>query len=175
MGRLRKIPTLFAAARQADRRVSVWMRANHTALVAELGTGRVAWRRVLPILAGLGLTDEVGQPLTRDTASRTWKRVCREIAVEQRAKATPSPQLAPGELAPGVRYVGPTPILQPAALARPLALRDAPSIAPAPAQPDAATPAASEATPEVVEATEQIRRVLAEMGALRVLLPSRTR
>lgn len=175
MGRLRKIPKLFAAARQADRRVSVWMRTNHTALVAELGTGRVAWRRVLPILEGLRLTDEVGQSLTRDTASRTWKRVCREIAAEQRAKASPSPRLMPRELAPGVRYVGPTPILQPAASARPVALRDAPRVAPAPPRPDAPAPAAPEATPEVAEATEQIRRVLMEMGALRVPLPSRTR
>lgn len=175
MGRPRKIPALFAAARQVDRRVSVWMRANHAALVIELGTGRVAWRRVLPILAGLGLTDEVGQPLTRDTVSRTWKRVCREIAAEQRAKASPPPQLAPGELAPGVRYVGPTPITQPAAPVRPVALRDEPRVAPAPARPDTGAPAAPEATPEVVEATEQIRRVLAEMGALRVPLPSRTR
>lgn len=175
MGRPRKIQAVFAAARRADRRVSVWMRTHHAALVVELGMGRVAWRRVLPILAGLGLTDEVGQPLTRDTVSRTWKRVCREIAAEQQAKVSPSPQLAPGELAPGVRRVGPTPILQPAVPVRPVALRDASPVATAPARPDAAAPAAPEATPEVAEATEQIRRVLAEMGALRVPLPSRTR
>ncbi|TXN64331.1 hypothetical protein, partial [Methylobacterium sp. WL6] len=105
MGRS-KIQALFATARQADRRVSVWMRTHYAELVVELGTGRVAWRRVLPILAELGLTDEVGQPLTRDTASRTWKRVCREITTQQGAKVPPAPQPTPGELAPGVRRVG---------------------------------------------------------------------
>lgn len=58
MGRPGKIPSLFAAARQADRRVSVWMRRHHADLVVELGTGRVAWRRVLPVLRTPPSADE---------------------------------------------------------------------------------------------------------------------
>lgn len=152
------IAAAFARARAGDRRLAPWMTRHHDDLVREIGTGRVEWAAPLTAFADLGLTDEHGRPLTRDTASRTWKRVREAVAAARQAEARARP--APGELVPGVRLVVPAPA--------PMPVRTAPPPAPAAAavSPIAGTPAGA------VEATEHIAAVLAAMGASRVPLPS---
>lgn len=152
------IAAVFARARAGDRRLGPWMVRHHDELVRELGTGRVEWAAPLAAFADLDLTDEHGQLLTRDTASRTWRRAREAVAGTRQAEARARP--APGELVPGVRLVAPAPA--------PMPVRTAPPPAPAAAaiSPIAGTPAGA------VEATEHIAAVLAAMGASRVPLPS---
>lgn len=149
------IAAVFARARAGDRRLGPWMVRHHDELVRELGTGRVEWVAPLAAFADLDLTDEHGQPLTRDTASRTWRRAREVVAATRQAEARARP--APGELVLGVRLVAPSPMPVRAA---PLPAPVAPAAAPI-----ARTPAGAE------EATERIRAVLAGMGANRVPLP----
>lgn len=146
----------FARARAGDRRLAPWMTRHHDALLDEIGTGRVEWAAPLAVFAGLGLTDEHGRPLTRDTASRTWRRVRAAVVAARLAEAAARP--APGELVPGVRLVSPAPVTMPVQIAPP-------SVAQA-TVPTPGMPAGAE------EATERIRAVLAGMGANRVPLPS---
>lgn len=148
----RGIAAVFARARAGDRRLGPWMVRHHDELVRELGTGRVEWIAPLVAYAALGLTDDHGRPLTRDTASRTWKRVREAVAETRKAVAAARPM--PGELVPGVRLIVPTPVRVPPS-----------PVAPA-AAPIAGTPAGT------VEATEHIAAVLAAIGASRVPLPS---
>lgn len=153
------IAAAFVRARAGDRRLATWMTRNHDALLGELGTGRIEWTAPLAVFAGLGLTDDGGKTgITRDTASRTWRRVREAVATaraaEDRARA------APGEIVRGVRLVAPAPT--PA----PMSVRAAPSLA----NPAAASPAGTPAG--AVEATERIAAVLAAMGSARVPLPS---
>ncbi|MCJ2139428.1 hypothetical protein [Methylobacterium sp. E-066] len=147
------IAAVFARARAGDRRLSPWMTRHHDELVREIGTGRVEWAAALCAFADLGLTDEHGRPLTRDTASRTWRRVREAVAAGRQAEATARP--SPGELVPGVRLIASAPASMPVR----------PPPAPA-AAPIAGTPAGA------VEATEHIAAVLAGMSASRVPLPS---
>lgn len=152
------IAAVFARARAGDRRLAPWMTRHHDELVREIGTGRVEWAAPLAAFADLGLTDEHGRPLTRDTASRTWRRVRQAVAVARQAEATARP--TPGELVPGVRLIAPAPAPGPIRAA-PLPAPVAPAVAPV-----AGAPAGAE------EATEHIAAVLAAMGASRVPLPS---
>lgn len=152
------IAAAFARARAGDRRLAPWMVRHHDELVREIGTARVEWAAPLAAFTDLGLTDEHGQPLTRDTASRTWRRVREAVAAARQAEAAARPAF--GELVPGVRLVTPAPAPMPVRAAPPPA-----PVAPAVA-PIAGTPAGAE------EATERIRAVLAGMGASRVPLPS---
>ena len=132
------------------------MTRHHDELVREIGTGRVEWAAALSAFADLGLTDEHGRPLTRDTASRTWRRVREAVAAGRQAEAAARP--SPGELVPGVRLI--------ASATAPMTV----SPPPAPAAPVAAPIAGTAAGAE--EATEHIAAVLAGMGASRVPLPS---
>lgn len=152
----RGIAAVFARARAGDRRLAPWMTRHHDELVREIGTGRVEWAAPLAVFADLGLTDEHGRPLTRDTASRTWKRVREAVAAGRQAEGTA--RLLPGELVPGVRLI--------ASATVPMTVRPPPAPAASAAAAIAGTPAGAE------EATERIRAVLAGMGASRVPLPS---
>jgi hypothetical protein len=127
------------------------MTQHHDALLHELGTGRIEWTAPLNVFAGLGLTDEHGRALSRDTASRTWRRVRMAVAAARRSESLIAPQ--PGEMVRGVRLVAPS---------MPTAMR-APS---PPASPVTASPIGG-----VDEATERIRAALDAMGAARVPLP----
>lgn len=153
----RGIAAAFARVRAGDRRLAPWMSRHHDELLKELGTGRIEWASPLAVFASLGLTDEHGRSLTRDTASRTWRRVRTAVAAAKQAQARTLPR--PGEIAPGVRLVPPTGI---------------PSLqrVHAPVPPDvlaAGVPGAAPGGAE--EATERIRSVLDVMGAARVPLP----
>ena len=53
VARQKEITVLFAKVRNADRRLSDWMRANHDDLLAELGSGRIVWRPVTRAIADL--------------------------------------------------------------------------------------------------------------------------
>jgi hypothetical protein len=145
------IAAAFARARSGDRRLGPWMVRNHDELLRELGAGRIEWSAPLVVFASLGLTDEHGQSLSRDTASRTWRRV--RVAVEAARKAEARTAPRPGELVHSVRLV-----VSPA----PPAMR----IMPVPPSPVAVPPVGG-----VEEATERIRAVLDTMGASRVPLP----
>lgn len=151
------IAAAFVRARAGDRRLATWMTRNHDALLSELGSGRTEWAAPLRVFADLGLTDDGGKPeITRDTASRTWRRVREAVAAARQVEAAARPVF--GELVPGVRLVSPAP--------PPMPIRAAPApVAPAVA-PIEGTPAGAE------EATERIRAVLAGMAASRVPLPS---
>lgn len=150
------IPAAFARVRSRDRRLGPWMTRHHDTLMRELGSGRIAWRDPLAVFASLGLTDEHGRPLTRDTASRTWRRVRTAVAAARQAQASVAPR--PGELVRGVRLATP-----PARPATPLPSSLLPS---ARVAPGAASPVEG-----VEEATERIQVVLHAMGAARVPLP----
>ncbi|MET3695325.1 hypothetical protein [Methylobacterium goesingense] len=129
------------------------MTQHHDELLRELGAGRIEWAAALVVFAGLNLTDEHGRrSLSRDTASRTWRRVRRAVAAARQVEARMAPR--PGELVRGVHLV--------ASLAPPVM-----RIAPARPSPMAVPPIGG-----VDEATERIAAVLAGMGASRVPLPS---
>ncbi|MBX9934701.1 MAG: hypothetical protein K2Y56_24840 [Methylobacterium sp.] len=148
----RGIAAAFARARAGDRRLAPWMARHHDELLRELGAGRVEWTPALVVFDKLCLTDEYGRPLTRDTASRTWRRVRAAVAAARQAEAREAAR--PGELVRGVRLV---------AAPAPHAVR------PTPSPPTASAMAPPAGTVE--EATERIQSVLAAMGAARVPLP----
>lgn len=151
------IAAAFARARGTDRRLATWMTRNHDALLSELGTGRIEWAAPLAVFKTLGLTDDGGKAeISRDTASRTWRRVREAVAAARQVDAAARP--APGELVPGVRLVPSVPAVMP--------VRVPPAPIVSAAAPIAGTPAGA------VEATEHIAAVLAAMGASRVPLPS---
>jgi hypothetical protein len=151
------IAAAFARARGRDLRLATWMTRNHDALLPELGTGRIEWGAPLRVFADLGLTDDGGKPeITRDTASRTWRRVRKAVAAARQVEAAARPAF--GELVPGVRLVAPASAYMPVRTSCPPAPDAAALIA--------GTPAGA------VEATEHIAAVLAGMGASRVPLPS---
>lgn len=151
----RGIAAAFARARAGDRRLGPWMTCHHDELVREIGTGRVEWAVPLAIFTALGLTDDHGRAISRDTASRTWRRVREAVAAARKVEARGRP--APGELVPGVRLVPAAPAAMP--------VRAPPAPLVPVAAPIAGTPAGT------VEATEHIAAVLAAMGASRVPLP----
>lgn len=153
----REVGSAFARARAGDRRLAPWMTRNHDELLRELGTSRIAWTVPLKAFARLGLTDEHGQPLTRDTASRTWRRVRSAVAAERQAEVSSAPR--PGELVRGVRLIAP---------ARPPTAWSAP----VPSQPSSPAFGGAPTVGGVDEATERIRAVLDTMGASRVPLPA---
>ena len=185
--RQKEITGLFAKVRNADRRLTDWMRANHDDLLAELGSGRIVWRPVMRIIAELGLLDEHGKAPTRDAASRTWLRVRRDVAASRARKQGRPALLASGEIAPGVRALrgdddqaagmGVPPMVGQRRMrldirpARPLGdmpssatqTPDIPAIAASPAEVTVATP------PE--DADAQIRRVFEAIAAARTPMP----
>jgi hypothetical protein len=121
MARPRTITALFTRARQRQQVLFDWMRSHHDDLAAELARDRGRWDQALQVIADLKLVDDRGNPPTRDTIVRTWKRV-RDDVVAARAKqeaARSAQALAPGEVAPGVRAVAqpraaaPTPAFRP--------------------------------------------------------------
>jgi hypothetical protein len=187
MARPKKISKLFCDARAADTRLSTWMRRHYDALLEELGPGRIQWRSPLRVLADLGLTDEHGQPVSRDAAARTWLRVRREVAAarEKRSEAAVA-TLQPGELAHGVRTTRATaddalrPLLQPRVDISPARPRDPTrrffvADADAPARLDAGTVVSrSPSATASPDAAEQIQRVLREIGFARTPLPRRS-
>lgn len=153
----RGIAAAFARARTGDRRLGPWMMRHHDELLREIGTGRIEWAPPLAVFASLGLADEHGRSLTRDTASRTWRRV--RIAVAAARQAESRTLSRPGEIAPGVRLIPSSAIPSSQrvhAPVPPLVLAaGVPGVAPGGAE----------------EATERIRSVLDAMGANRVPLP----
>lgn len=153
----RGVAAAFARVRNEDRRLGPWMMRHHDALMNEIGTDRIEWASPLAVFASLGLTDEHGQSLTRDTASRTWRRVRIAVAAARQAEARTMPR--PGEIAPGVRLVPPIGIPSPQRVHAPV-----PPVVLAAGVPGVA-PGGAE------EATEHIRSVLDAMGAARVPLP----
>ena len=106
MARPRMLSTLFTRARQQQQLLFDWMRSHHDDLVIELARDRGRWDQALQVIAGLKLVDDRGNPPTRDTVLRTWKRVRDSIAARAEEQAARSaPALAPGEVAPGVRAI----------------------------------------------------------------------
>lgn len=105
MARPRTITALFTRARQRQQVLFDWMRSHHDDLAAELARDRGRWDQALQVIAGLKLVDDRGNPPTRDTVVRTWKRVRDDVAAARaRQDAARSGQaLVPGEVAPGVR------------------------------------------------------------------------
>jgi hypothetical protein len=190
MGRPKKISRLFSDIRAGDARLSTFMRRHHDDLLRELGSGRIQWRNPLRVFAGLGLTDEHGQPVSREAAARTWLRVRREVAAAREKRAvTAVPVLEPGELAPGVRAI----IAAERTANKALPPRSAARVGISPARPrdptrkseaaDADAPApldvgsvASRSAGASVSAgaAEQIQRVLREIGSTRTPLPGRS-
>lgn len=158
-GGTRKIATAFARARAGDPRLATWMTRHHDELLRELGTGRVEWSAALAVFAAMQLTDEHGRPPTRDTASRTWRRVRSAVAAAREAEALAA--VRPGELVRGVRLVGSS-----VPAAAPPKLRPSPS-----ARIVSVAPAAGVLPGTVEEATERIRACLDVMGSGRVPLP----
>lgn len=115
MARPRTITALFTRARQRQQVLFDWMRSHHDDLAAELDRDRGRWDQALQVIADLKLVDDRGNPPTRDTIIRTWKRVRDDVAATRaRQEAARSGQaLAPGEVAPGVRAVAlPAPLPQ---------------------------------------------------------------
>ena len=184
MARPHKIDALFAQARTAQHTLADWMRTNHDALSAQLGTGRIKWRTAMAVIVDLGLTDEHGQTPSRDTVARTWTRVRLEIAKAQCALTLPS--LQPGEIAPGVRLSVPSTDSNPGArpsqpslesrFARPrYEVSSYAAQAPLPAGSSAseaeARPPGTPAAQPHDGATEQIMRALGSMASTRVPMP----
>lgn len=187
MAREKKITALFAKVRDADTRLSDWMRANHDDLLVELGSGRIVWRPVMRVIADLGLLDEHGKRPTRDTAFRTWRRVRRDVADSRARKQGMPAFLASGEIAPGVRAL-PGHDDQAAGMGVPpmvgqrrmrLDIRPARALADMPGAaietPDVpaitASPAAVTVKAPVEDADAQIRRVFDAIGAARTPMP----
>lgn len=106
MARPRTLSAAFARIRQEERLLYDWLRDRHDEFAAELAAVRVRdrWTRALKVIAEQKLVDDRGNPVTRDTATRTWKRVREDVAAARaRRQGAPPPVLAPGEVAPGVR------------------------------------------------------------------------
>ena len=106
MARPRTLSASFARIRQEQRLLYDWLRDRHDEFAAEIAAVRVRdrWIRALKVIAEHGLVDDRGSQVTRDTAIRTWKRVREDVAAARaRRQGAPSPALAPGEVAPGVR------------------------------------------------------------------------
>ena len=106
MARPRTLSASFARIRQEQRLLYDWLRDRHDEFAAEIAAVRVRdrWTRALKVIAEHGLVDDRGSQVTRDTAIRTWKRVREDVAAARaRRQGAPSPALAPGEVAPGVR------------------------------------------------------------------------
>lgn len=152
--RERGLPRAFTMARKNDRRLGPWMTRNHDLFLHEFGARRIDWTMPMLLFEILSLTSDHGNPISREIASRTWRRVRLAVAEVREAKARARPE--PGELVPGVRLVAS------AAAATPI--RAVPTPIPA------AAPIAG-ASPGAIEATEHIAAVLAAMGASRVALP----
>lgn len=106
MARPRTLSASFARIRQEQRLLYDWLRDRHDEFAAEIAAVRVRdrWTRALKVIAEHELVDDRGSQVTRDTAIRTWKRVREDVAAARaKRQGAPSPALAPGEVAPGVR------------------------------------------------------------------------
>ena len=177
MARPRTVNKLFAEFRKQDRRLSTWMRQNYSALTTEIGLGRVEWKRnnVLLIINQFRLCDEHGQPVSADTAARTWRRIRKEMDAQEaeRAAAAAGPDLRPGEIAPGIR-----PVFQNRpGLSGPV-LPVASALPSATISPGSAALAAQSGAPAAqprLGATEQVQAALSKLGIGRVPMPRKTR
>ena len=164
MARPRKVSAMLATARADRRRLSDWMALHCDELLEQLGSGRIDWRPVMDVIGSLDLRDEHGQPVTRDTAARTWARVRRRRANQQvREAARAKPPLRPGEVALGVRSLdfatGP--------VARPFLELDI-----SPARPREAVPADHGCFPAHANgAAELLKSAIDGFGAARVPMP----
>lgn len=158
MARPRTLSASFARIRQDQRLLYDWLRDRHDEFAAELAAVRVRdrWTRALKVIAEHGLVDDRGSQVTRDTAIRTWKRVREDVAAARaRRQGAPSPALAPGEVAPGVRA------------AREQAAAPAPALVPA--QGMAAT------APSAAQESDPLQRLRASMQAGKVPMPKTVR
>ncbi len=158
MARPRTITALFTRARHRQQVLFDWMRSHHDDLAAELAHDRGRWDQALQVIIDLKLVDDRGNPPTRDTVVRTWKRVRDDVAAARtKQEAARSGQaLAPGEVAPGVRAVA-----QPRAAA--------PTPAPLPAQGKEAV------VPGAVPEGDPLQRLRASMEAGKVPMPRTVR
>lgn len=173
-----KIATLYKSARRAQNRLADWMRDHFADLRAELGNGRIDWRATRQIVDALGLTDEHGQTPSADTLTRTWRRVRRQVAVKSEPTRAGSAPLKPDEIAPGVRRATAAETTQalrasaPHIDVRPARPRQEDALAGQnPSQAPPSTDAATMAGRDADDAEDQIRAVLAQMGAARVPMP----
>jgi hypothetical protein len=182
--REKKITALFAKVRNADRRLSDWMRANHDDLLVELGSGRVVWRPVMQVIAELGLLDEHGKQPTRDTAFRTWQRVRGDAAATRARRQAKPAVLARGEIAPGVRALVGQDDQTSEMGVRPMVRQQCMRLDIRPARPFADMPGSAIQTPDVPavtaiptevapveDADAQIQRVFDAIGAARTPMP----
>lgn len=160
MARPRTLSASFARIRQEQRLLYDWLRDRHDEFAAELAAVRVRdrWTRALKVIAEHGLVDDRGNQVTRDTAIRTWKRVREDVAIARaRRQGAPSPALAPGEVAPGVR------------VAREQAVAPVLVPVPVPAQGMAAT------VPGAAQEGDPMQRLRASMQAGKVPMPKTVR
>jgi len=151
VARPKTLSAAFARARQEQRLLYDWLRDNHDTFAAELGQlrPRDRWTRALRVIADLGLLDDRGNAVTRDTAIRTWKRVREDVAAARaKRQGAPPPALARGEIAPGVRGVAKA------------------------AAPVSAMPAAGTGTsPGTLSSDDPMQRLRQQMGASQVPMP----
>lgn len=168
MARPRKVAVMLARARGGRRRLSDWMILHHDELLEQIGTGRIDWQPVMDVIGQLDLRDEHGQPVTRDTAARTWARVRRRATDRRDGEAAKGkPQLRPGEIAPGVRSLG---------SASGPATRPSLELDISPARPREGVPAnhGPSSVRAEGEAAERLKTVIEAFGAARVPMPKRT-
>ncbi|MDT0188532.1 hypothetical protein ABEV34_19335 [Methylorubrum rhodesianum] len=174
MARPRNIRKLFADVRKKDTRLSTWMRQNYVILIEQIRPDRVEWKPFLLIIAQLDLRDEHGQPVTPDTAARTWRRIRKEMDEKaKRAAAAAGPDLRPGEIAAGVRPVfqsrlGTSGPVLPVASALPSATTS-------PGPDASAAQSGAPAAQPLLGATEQVQAALSKLGLGRVPMPKSSR
>lgn len=173
MARPRKVAQQFNEVRAQDRRLATFMRRHYRDLLAEFVEG-IDWTIAMAVFRRNNCCDEHGQPISLATASRTWRRVRREMEAREAARAAAAPPaLRPGEVAAGVR-----PIAQISNRPSPAAPVPALALAPAgasamPGLSASTTPPGAPAAQAVDGATEQISVALAKLGARRVPMPKR--
>jgi len=174
MARPRKVARQFKEIRAQDRRLATFMRRHYRDLLAEFAEG-IDWSIAMAVFRRNNCCDEHGQPVSLVTASRTWRRIRREMEAREAARAAAAPPaLRSGEVAVGVRPIPQIPN-RPGPTAAPV-----PALAPtsvgASASPGLvalATPPGAPAAQAADGATEQISAALAKLGARRVPMPKR--
>jgi hypothetical protein len=161
MPRPRTVSASFARIRQETRLLYDWLRDHHDDFAAELERTRVRdrWKLAMKLIAQHNLLDGRGNPPSQDTAMRTWKQVHTDVAAARaKRKGAPSPALAPGEIAPGVRAAQ-------AAMATAIVSVNLPAAA------QASLPSPDSAPLETGEESDAIRRLRASMQAGKVAMP----
>lgn len=95
-------------ARSRHSTLYLWMRRNHAEISEQIALHGVHWPDVAVALGKDGLTDRTGKPPTANTCKQTWYRVAKAAAAPPKPKP-PASNLRPGEIAPGVWRVSPSP------------------------------------------------------------------